>query len=80
MLGNGSGITSGQSAMREVLGSLLRDPLAELGSAHPELDAGMTSSAVVGTLAAWLETGRRPSSEDVERAVAYCLSAVSPPG
>jgi AcrR family transcriptional regulator len=80
VLGNGVGVASGQSAMREVLGSLLREPLVELGSADPDLDAGMTSSAVVGTLSAWLETGRRPSTEDVEQAVAFCLRAVSPRG
>jgi AcrR family transcriptional regulator len=78
VLWNAGGATSGQSAMTVTLGSLLRDPLAALGSTDPELDAGLTANAVVGSLSGWLESGQAPTKAQVDRTVEWCVRAVSP--
>lgn len=79
VLWNAGGASSGQSAMTGALGSLLREPFAELGSRDPDLDARLAAHAVVGSLSWWLESGAAPTPAEVEHAVRFCLGGISPP-
>ncbi|WP_280313384.1 TetR/AcrR family transcriptional regulator [Nocardia abscessus] len=74
--GPGLGLAAGPGA----LAALLRDTLAELGSAAPDSDAALIAHATIGTLAERLRQRSEPSPDDVERITAFCLRALTPAG
>jgi len=74
----GAGPAAGPAAARGPLAMLLRDPFAELGSADPELDASLAAHAVIGKLADDLWRRTRPTVDEIERVVRFCLAAVRP--
>jgi len=49
--------------------------LAELGSAHPDFDASLAAHAVVGALSDHLWQRSRPTRDEVDRIVEFCLAA-----
>jgi AcrR family transcriptional regulator len=59
------------------LDTLLRGPLAELGSANPDLDASLVAHAVVGRLSDHLWQDARPSPADIDHIAAFCLASVT---
>ncbi|MGW4093693.1 hypothetical protein [Nocardia sp. NPDC004750] len=59
---------------------LLRDTLAELGSAAPDSGATLIAHATIGTLAERLRRHGEPVPGDVERVTGFCLRALTPPG
>lgn len=83
VLWNAGGI--GQSSplegrtLYEPLAGLLRNPLAQLGSERPELDASFLTHGVVGLLADYLQRGDRPRRSDVDHVVVQCLAAYGRP-
>ncbi len=60
------------------LATLLHEPLAELGSADPELDASLIAYAIVGQLSEHLWHHARPTPAEIDHLVAFCLAHVSP--
>ncbi|MER3452341.1 MAG: TetR/AcrR family transcriptional regulator, partial [Acidimicrobiia bacterium] len=74
----GDAVTSGQPAARATLASLLHEPLGALGSDDPGLHAWLIGHAVVGALSDHLLRTTRPSPDEVERIVRFCLDAVAP--
>jgi AcrR family transcriptional regulator len=62
------------------LAELLHGPFAALGSTDPGLDASLVAHAVVGQLADHLWRHTRPTADEVDHLVAFCLAAVSPAG
>ncbi|MGW5375653.1 TetR/AcrR family transcriptional regulator [Nocardia sp. NPDC003999] len=78
--GPGLGLTAGPGVVDTALAALLRDTLAELGSAAPDSDATLIAHATTGTLAERLRRRGEPASGDVERITAFCLRALTPPG
>jgi AcrR family transcriptional regulator len=58
---------------------LLREPLATLGREHPSLDASLAGHAVVGRLSDHLWAGTRPSPEETEHLVEFCLRVPAGP-
>jgi len=71
----GDGLASGHSSINEPLATLLREPLAALGSADPGLDASLACHAVIGTLSDHLRRGTRPTRAETDHVVAFCLGA-----
>ncbi|WP_280305259.1 TetR/AcrR family transcriptional regulator [Nocardia abscessus] len=78
--GPGLGLAAGPGAVDNALAALLRDTLAELGSAAPDSDAALIAHATIGTLAERLRQRSEPSPDDVERITAFCLRALTPAG
>ena len=80
VLWNGSSADGGQAAGRHFaaapLASLLREPLAALGSDAPDLDAALAAHATLGTLSDLLWRGVEPSRTDVDRVTGFCARAV----
>ena len=74
----GEGLTPGRPSPSAALAILLVAPLAELGSAEPELDAALLAHAVVGRLSDHLWDRVGPTPAEVERVAAFCLAAVAP--
>jgi AcrR family transcriptional regulator len=72
----GEAIPSGRPSAAAPLATLLRDPLADLGSADPALDAALIANAVVGQLSDYLWGRVRPSPEEIDHVVDFCLAAV----
>ena len=72
----GAGPAAGPMLARAPLATLLREPFAELGSAHPELHASLAAHAVVGMLADRLWRRARPKHDEIEQAIGFCLAAV----
>ena len=80
MLWNGGSVgpeSSGRHFASASVGALLREPLAELGSTDPELDASLVAHAVFGRLtdALWQES--RPTRAEIDHLVAFALAAIS---
>lgn len=79
----GDGLASGHSSINPTLALLLHAPLADLGSADPELDAALASHATVGRMSECLLGRVRPSGDEIAEVANFCLRAVtpqSPPG
>jgi AcrR family transcriptional regulator len=72
--------SSGRHFASASVGALLREPLAELGSTDPELDASLVAHAVFGRLtdALWQES--QPARAEIDHLVAFTLAAVSREG
>jgi AcrR family transcriptional regulator len=66
--------TSGPPSADTLLAGLLIEPFAELGSAHPELDAALAAHAVVGRLSDHLWHRSEPSEVEIAHVVAACLA------
>jgi AcrR family transcriptional regulator len=60
------------------LATLLREPFAQLGSAHPDADAMLVSHAVIGLLSDCLWQDARPTQAEIDHIVEFCLAAVAP--
>jgi AcrR family transcriptional regulator len=73
----GHGPASGRQFASAPLGELLHEPLAQLGSASPELDASLCAHAVFGKLADYLWDRSQPTDAERERIVAFCLGLSS---
>jgi AcrR family transcriptional regulator len=74
----GAGPAAGAATARGPLATLLRDPLAQLGSRDPDLDAGLAAHAVVGMLAVLLWRRTRPTRDEIEHATGFCLASARP--
>jgi AcrR family transcriptional regulator len=72
-----AGDRPGSSAASALLGALLRDPLAALGSPYPDLHASLSGHAVVGLLADHLWARTRPSKTDIDRVCAFILGGAT---
>ncbi|HWD55541.1 MAG TPA: TetR/AcrR family transcriptional regulator [Acidimicrobiales bacterium] len=81
VLWNGSSADGGLAAGRHFaaapLASMLHDPFAALGSEAPELDAALAAHATLGLLSDCLWRGAPPSRSEADRAVDFCLRAVT---
>jgi len=75
--GVGDGLVSGRPSASAALAGVVREPLAELGSAHPDLDATLVAHAVVGALSDHLWQRSRPTSEEIAHIVEFCVSAAA---
>lgn len=77
VLWNGGSVAEGMVSARpsasDPLATLLEEPLAELGSDHPELHASLLAHAVVGRLSDHLWQRTRPTPKDIDQITAFCL-------
>lgn len=78
--GPGLGLAAGPGGVDSAPAALLRDTLAELGSAATDSDAALIAHATIGTLAERLRQRSEPAPDDVERITAFCLRALIPAG
>lgn len=83
VLWNASGVVSdgppvGRASASAQLATLLHEPLQALGSSNPARDASLLGHAIVGALSDYLWARKRPTTDDVEHMVAFCLRAVGP--
>src|SRR5262245_46044325 len=62
----GEEIPTGRPSAAAPLATLLREPLAALGSAHPALDASLVANAVVGQLSDYLWGRVRPDRSEID--------------
>ena len=69
----GDGTVSGRPSTSAPLAAVVREPLAELGSADPDLDASLVAHAVVGALSDHLWHRTRPTRAEIDHIVAFCL-------
>jgi AcrR family transcriptional regulator len=74
VLWNGGSVGQGLRSASHPLGTLLREPFAELGSADPDLDAAFVAHAVVGRLSDYLWDRVHPSRAVIERTTEACLA------
>ena len=72
-----TGLHSGRYPASAPLAVLLYEPLAELGSSQPELDAVLLSHAILGRLTDHLRDRTQPSRAELDHLVELCLRAVS---
>jgi AcrR family transcriptional regulator len=78
ILWNGGGVAqeaSGRHFASSPLSDLLRDPLAALGSAAPEVDAALCAHAVLGKLTDYLWQRAQPTVAETDHVVDFCLAA-----
>jgi AcrR family transcriptional regulator len=75
----GEGLASGRHFASAPLAVLLREPLAALGSAAPDLDAALAAHATLGKLSDYLWERTQPTSAEIARIADFCLAAVAPP-
>ena len=76
LAGAGSGdveLHSGRYPASAPLATLLHEPLAELGSSAPELDALLSSHAVLGRLTDHLRLRTQPTRTELDHLVEWCL-------
>lgn len=74
--GSGGGsaeLQSGRYPASAPLATLLHEPLAELGSSDPELDALLLSHAMLGRLTDHLRLRTQPSRAELDHLVTVCL-------
>ena len=81
VLWNAGGLVPG-AALSDPSGSaplavLLHEPFAELGSPVPDHDASLAGHAVVGRLSDHLWAGTRPSRDETEHLVEFCVRTAS---
>jgi len=60
------------------LAGLVRQPLVDLGSIDPELDAELVTHVVVGRLNDLLWGRRKPTGAETDHLFSFCLAACSP--
>jgi AcrR family transcriptional regulator len=81
VLWNGGGIAQGRATGRHFasapLATLLREPLAALGSAQPDLDASLVAHATLGLLADHLWQRTRPTAAEIDRITAFFVTAAT---
>jgi AcrR family transcriptional regulator len=73
----GETLPSGRPSAAAPLATLLREPLAELGSADPALDASLVANAVVGQLSGYLWERVRPGRAEIDHVARFCLASVA---
>ncbi|MGF7237841.1 MAG: TetR/AcrR family transcriptional regulator [Frankia sp.] len=73
----GEGTASGRHFASEPLTSPLKEPLAALGSADPDLDASLVAHATLGKMSDYLWKRTQPSPEEIDRITAFCLAGVT---
>jgi AcrR family transcriptional regulator len=69
--------SSGRHFASASVGALLREPLAQLGSTDPELDASLVAHAVFGRLTDALWEESQPGRAEIDHLVAFTLAAIS---
>ena len=69
--------SSGRHFASASVGALLREPLAQLGSTDPELDASLVAHAVFGRLTDALWEESQPTRAEIDHLVAFTLAAIS---
>jgi len=74
--GFADGLASGHPSFNTPLAALLREPYAALGSDDADLDAALAAHATIGTLSDHLAHDARPSPQQIQRVVEFCLAAV----
>ena len=83
VLWNAGGALHGSSAAHpsasDPLAVLLIEPLSQLGSPDPDLDAALAGHAVVGRLSDHLWAGTHPSRAETDHLVGFCVRACSGP-
>jgi len=78
VLWNGGSVgAAGRHNANEPLGSLLHEPLAALGHAHPEMDASLVAHAALGKVSDYLWAGRTPTRAEIDQIVGFCLAAAT---
>ena len=78
LLNSGTGNTelhSGRYPASAPLATLLQEPLAELGSSAPELDALLFAHAILGRLTDHLRQRTQPTRSELDHLVELCLRA-----
>jgi AcrR family transcriptional regulator len=75
--GTTGGLASGSPTVDPWLSAPLVEPLASLGSCQPELDASLVAHATVGRLSDCLVRRVRPSKDEIDRVVGFCLCGVA---
>jgi AcrR family transcriptional regulator len=82
VLWNGSSFGSGGApragSANEPLAELLYEPLAALGGTDPELRASLVAHAVLGKVSDYLWAHARPTREQREEIVRFCLAGAAP--
>jgi AcrR family transcriptional regulator len=73
----GEGLPSGRPRATAPLATLLHEPLAELGSADPALDASLIANAVVGQLSDYLWERVRPGRAEIDHVAGFCLASAA---
>ncbi len=73
--GGGGALHSSRYPASAPLAALLHEPLAELGSAYPELDGLLLAHATLGRLTDHLRLRTQPSRAEVDHLVEVCLRA-----
>jgi AcrR family transcriptional regulator len=72
----GDGVASGRHFASGPMAVLLAEPMRELGSDRPELDAKLVSHAVLGTLSDHLWRRTQPTAAELDHLVAFgCRTA-----
>jgi AcrR family transcriptional regulator len=71
--GGGADLHSGRYPASAPLATLLREPLAELGSGDPELDSLLLAHTVLGRLTDHLRLRTQPSRGELDHLVEVCL-------
>ena len=72
-----TGTSPGGHKAAAPLAALLHEPFALLGSVSPELDASLVAHAIVGELTDHLWARTRPSRDELDHLVQFCLRAAS---
>ncbi|WP_041254114.1 TetR/AcrR family transcriptional regulator [Frankia sp. EAN1pec] len=69
-----TGFPTGDHSAKRPLTELLHEPFTLLGSAAPELDAELVTHAVYGRVSGHLKAGTRPTPDEAERLLRFCVS------
>jgi AcrR family transcriptional regulator len=75
----GEGLAAGRHFASAPVATLLREPLAMLGSYTPDFDASLAAHATLGKLSDHLWQRTQPTGVEITRIVEFCLGAVTPP-
>jgi AcrR family transcriptional regulator len=74
----GDGLASGRHFASAPVATLLREPLAALGSDAPDFDASLAAHATLGKLSDYLWQRTQPTHAEISRITEFCLAAVTP--
>jgi AcrR family transcriptional regulator len=69
-------LATAPTAVSAPLASLLQQPVTDLGSTDPELDASLLANAVVGHLNDLLWRRAEPGRDEIEHVVTFCLASL----
>ncbi|KPM56893.1 TetR family transcriptional regulator [Frankia sp. R43] len=69
-----TGFPTGDHSAKRPLAELLHEPFAMLGSSTCELDAELVTHAVYGRVSGHLRAGTRPTPDEAERLLRFCVS------